>query len=215
MQDNYRHQGLRKRLVDVLREKGIEDEHVLQAIGKVPRHLFMDTVFDEDAYEDKACPIGQGQTISQPYTVAYQSSILNAEKHMKVLEVGTGSGYQACVLKEMGLRVYSVERIAALYETARARFQSLGYASIRSFFRDGGNGLAEFAPFDRILVTAGAKEIPQALKEQLAINGRLIIPIGDENGHTMVIITRLESDKWDQQSLESFHFVPFLSGKKS
>ena len=171
MTDSYRHKGLRKRLVDQLRQKGIRDEAVLTAIGAVPRHFFLDKAFEEHAYEDKPFPIGNQQTISQPYTVAYQSALLEVKKRDRILEIGTGSGYQAAILGAMGARVFTVERQEALFLKSRELLEQLGFANIRCFFRDGSKGLPEFAPYDKIIVTAGAPVVPQPLKEQLAVGG--------------------------------------------
>ena len=211
MKDTYRHKGLRKKLVDGLRRKGIHDEKVLAAMMAVPRHLFLDSAFEEWAYEDKALPIGCDQTISQPFTVAFQTQLLDVQPRQKVLEIGTGSGYQAAVLAELGARVFSIERQKELYEHARKLLPQLGYPGIRLYFRDGYKGLPEMAPFDRILVTAGAEEVPRPLLQQLKIGGLLVIPVGREV-QRMKRITRLSEDEYSQEEYGAFRFVPFLHG---
>ncbi len=213
MTDSYRHKGLRKRLVDQLRQKGIRDEAVLTAIGAVPRHFFLDKAFEEHAYEDKPFPIGNQQTISQPYTVAYQTALLEVKKRDRVLEIGTGSGYQAAILGAMGARVFTVERQEALYLKSRELLEKLGFANIRCFFRDGTKGLAEFAPYDKIIVTAGAPVVPQALKDQLATGGILVIPVGEDVQY-MYRITRVSDTEYREEMLDAFRFVPFLEGVK-
>ena len=172
-QDTYRHKGLRRRLVASIRSKGIRDEAVLAAVGALPRHLFLDKAFEEWAYQDKPFPIGNKQTISQPFTVAYQTTLLKIKKREKVLEIGTGSGYQAAILALLGARVYTIERQQVLYQRTRELLSTLGFNGIRTFYKDGMKGLAEFAPFDKILVTAGATEIPEELTQQLAVGGYL------------------------------------------
>src|SRR6195952_3473631 len=178
--DNYREQGARKKLVDELRKKGIEDEHVLKAIGKVPRHIFFDETFWNQAYKDIAFPIGEGQTISQPYTVAYQTELLHIKKGDKVLEIGTGSGYQTCILMEVGADVYTIERQEKLYQRTIQVLPYMGYKP-HFFCGDGSKGIAEHAPYNKIIVTAGAPVIPDTLLQQLAIGGILVIPVGDES----------------------------------
>ncbi|MEY4902798.1 MAG: hypothetical protein RLZZ292_613 [Bacteroidota bacterium] len=212
MQDNYRHKGMRRRLVEELRERGITDEKVLEAIGTLPRHFFLDKAFEEWAYQDKAFPIGDEQTISQPYTVAYQTSLLKVQKDDKVLEIGTGSGYQAAILALLGANVYSVERQENLYRKTSKFLVAIGFEQVQLFLRDGNDGLPRNAPFDKILVTAGATEIPKKLVAQLKINGRLVIPIGDEHIQKMYCITRLSETEYEQEILEDFRFVPFLKG---
>ncbi|MEM6725216.1 MAG: protein-L-isoaspartate(D-aspartate) O-methyltransferase [Bacteroidota bacterium] len=212
MKDTYRHQGLRKQLIQSLSEKGIEDERILNAMMQLPRHFFLDKAFEERAYEDKAFPIGSSQTISQPYTVAYQTQLLQVEKHQKVLEIGTGSGYQAAVLKLLGARVFSVERQETLFLETQERLDKLGFQAIKLFLRDGYVGLKEFAPFDRILVTAGATEIPKALLDQLAIDGKLVIPVGPEKNKVMMRITKAAANKFLRETFDLFRFVPFLKG---
>lgn len=212
--DEYRHQGLRKQLIKTLQNKGINNELVLKAIGQIPRHLFFESTFDEWAYQDKAFPIACQQTISQPYTVAFQTNLLAIEKRQKVLEIGTGSGYQACVLALVGARVFTIERHRPLYLQSKKMFQKLGLDRIRSYYGDGYKGLGEMAPFDRILVTAAATEVPHALKTQLKIGGVLVIPVGKEQ-QRMLKITRLNETDWQEEDHGFFRFVPFLKGKSS
>ncbi|MFZ4427016.1 MAG: protein-L-isoaspartate(D-aspartate) O-methyltransferase [Saprospiraceae bacterium] len=211
MEDTYRHQGMRRKLIADLRERGIRDERVLAAMGEIPRHFFLDKAFEEWAYQDKPFPIGAGQTISQPYTVAFMTELLEVRKRDKVLEIGTGSGYQAAVLAALGARVFSVERHKALYVAAKALLEKMELGRIRLFLRDGYKGLPEFAPFDRIIVTAGAPQIPEALKAQLGIGGILVIPVG-EDYQTMLKVTRRAEDDFVEEEKGSFRFVPFLGG---
>lgn len=210
--DNYRHKGLRKKLVSLLKLNGIDNTLVLDAIGTLPRHLFLDSAFEELAYEDKALPIGDGQTISQPFTVAYQTDLLKLKPGMKVLEIGTGSGYQACILSLMGVDVYSIERQENLYHKTRKLLEKLGFSDIRTYFRDGFLGIPEEMPFDAILVTAGAREIPQALLNQLKIGGRMVIPVGEMSTQKMLRLTRTSSNSFDKETFEDFKFVPLLKG---
>lgn len=209
--DSFRYKGLRNRLVKEVGKKGITQKLVLEAIGRVPRHLFMDPSFVHLAYQDKAFPIGQGQTISQPYTVAFQSSLLKIKPGCKVLEIGTGSGYQAAVLSEMGAEVYSIERQKQLHEKTQKLLRETGYDEIRLFLGDGNLGLPDEAPFDRIIVTAGAESIPTGLLVQLAIGGLLVIPVGMKS-QTMIRIKRLAEDDFEQESFGDFAFVPLLKG---
>ncbi len=209
--DSLRHQGMRKKLVDGLKIKGIRDEKVLEAIRKVPRHLFMESTFINFAYKDQAFPIGAGQTISQPFTVAMQTSLLQVEKNDKVLEVGTGSGYQAAVLLEMGARVFTIERQKELYQKVQAFLPEIGYHPA-CFLGDGYKGLPNFAPFDKILVTAGAPYIPEDLKLQLKIGGRLVIPVGGEKRQEMFVIIRITEEEFKTEKHGSFVFVPLLKG---
>lgn len=209
--DTPRHQGLRKRLVDGLKIKGIRNDKVLEAIGRIPRHLFMESGFINFAYKDQAFPIGAGQTISQPYTVAFQTCLLNIEKNDKVLEVGTGSGYQAAVLVEMGAKVFTIERQKELYEKVHRFLPSIGY-SPACFFGDGYKGLPNLAPFDKILVTAGAPSIPRDLKLQLKIGGTLVVPVGDNKRQEMYEITRISNDEFTSKKHGGFVFVPMLKG---
>ncbi len=210
--DDMRHQGMRKKLVDALKIKGIKDEKVLAAIGKVPRHLFMDSSFLNFAYKDQAFPIGAGQTISQPYTVAFQTHLLQVQENEKVLEVGTGSGYQAAVLVELGARVFTIERQKELFQKVQYFLPEIGYQPA-FFFGDGYEGLPNFAPFDKILVTAGASDVPPALKEQLKIGGRMVIPVGNETRQEMMVIVRISDEEFKTEKHGGFVFVPLLKGK--
>ena len=211
VEDNYRHKGLRKQLVDLLRTKGISDETVLSAINEVPRHIFLDSSFVELAYQDKAFPIGSGQTISQPHTVAFQSQLLQVEEGMKVLEIGTGSGYQACVLAAMGAKVFTIERQRNLYFKTNEILDQLSFR-VKTFLGDGFDGLPTYAPFDRIIITAGAPNIPENLIEQLKTSGIMIIPLDDaENeGQTMMRITKMEDGTLKKEAFGGFKFVPML-----
>jgi len=209
--DLYHHKGLRRKLVERLSNQGIMDQDVLEAILEVPRHLFVDSAFAHFIYQEKAFPIGEGQTISSPFTVAYQSQLLDLEKRMTVLEVGTGSGYQAAVLAQMGARVYTVERQKKLYNKTSALLKKLA-PGIRCYHRDGYKGLPEFAPFDRIIVTAGAPEIPEELKLQLKIGGKMVIPVGKKT-QRMTRITRRADEDFLEEYFKDFRFVPFLKGK--
>ncbi len=210
--DTYQYQGLRKKLVKELKHKGIKSASVLQAFEKIPRHFFFEKAFAEWAYQDKAFPIGKGQTISQPFTVAFQTELLDIKKRESVMEIGTGSGFQAAVLATLGARVYTIERHETLHITAKQRLKKMGYAGIRFYFKDGYKGLPEFAPFDKILVTAAAPIVPQALKTQLKTGGKLIIPVGDEKGQKMLLITRLDQQHFEEKEVGDFKFVPFLKG---
>lgn len=209
--DSYRHKGMRKRMVDALRQRGISDEAVLAAMGAVPRHFFLEKAFVEHAYEDKAFPIGCEQTISQPFTVAYQTVLLNIKNGDQVLEIGTGSGYQAAILAVLGAKVFTVERQEGLYFQTKKLLEELGFKTVKCFFRDGSKGLAEKAPFDKIIVTAGAPVIPEPLKAQLAVGGILVIPVG-ESVQQMLKITRISATEFQEERLDNFRFVPFLEG---
>ncbi len=209
--DTLRHQGMRKRLVDGIRIKGVRNEQVLSAISKVPRHLFMDSSFIRFAYKDQAFPIGAGQTISQPYTVAFQSHLLQVGPNDKVLEVGTGSGYQAAVLVEMGIKVFTIERQRELYLKAQQLLPELGYFP-KFFYGDGYKGLPTYGPFDGIIVTAGAPMIPEDLIPQLKIGGRMVIPLGPNQKQTMTVITRTSEDDYKKETHGTFVFVPMLKG---
>lgn len=209
MEDNYRHKGMRRSLVRIITEKGITDSNVLSAIGKIPRHYFFDNALVEHAYQDKAFPIGEGQTISQPYTVAFQTEKLNIKSGDKVLEVGTGSGYQACVLLEVGANVYTIEFNKALYERTKVFLPKMGY-SPKFFYGDGSQGLETHAPYDKIIVTAGAPTVPSALIKQLNIGGILIIPVGDHKKQRMLRITKESDKKIKKESFDYFSFVPLL-----
>lgn len=209
--DDLRHHGMRKKLVNSLKVKGIRDPKVLEAIGKVPRHLFMESSFIHFAYKDQAFPIGSGQTISQPYTVAFQTQLLKVEKNDKILEVGTGSGYQAAVLVEMGAKVFTIERQKELYLKAQSFLPEIGYHPA-CFFGDGYAGLPNFAPFNKILVTAGAASIPPALQEQLKIGGRMVIPVGKSNRQEMIVVDRISEEEFITEKHGGFVFVPLLKG---
>ncbi|HEY0667656.1 MAG TPA: protein-L-isoaspartate(D-aspartate) O-methyltransferase [Sphingobacteriaceae bacterium] len=207
--DNYREKGGRKKLVEVLKEKGIEDSRVLKAIGNVPRHFFFDETFWKQAYKDIAFPIGEGQTISQPYTVAYQTQLLHIKPGEKVLEIGTGSGYQTCILLELGARVYTIERQEKLYERAKVFLENMGY-DCRFFLGDGSKGIAEYAPYDKIIVTAGAPLVPEILLKQLKIGGLIVIPVGDERSQKMVTVLRVSENDYEKIELDTFRFVPLV-----
>lgn len=212
--DDYRTQGLRKQLVKQLQEKGISDRRVLAAIGSVPRHFFLDPALDKIAYEDRAFPIGEGQTISQPYTVAYQSELLEVEPGSKVLEIGTGSAYQATILAEMGAEVYSIERQEKLYEKLQAGYPFAGkYQQLYFFYGDGYLGLPEYAPFDRVLVTAAAPYVPQPLLDQLKPGGMLVIPVGEGDVQRMKRIIKKPGGGFTEELYDMFRFVPMLEGK--
>jgi protein-L-isoaspartate(D-aspartate) O-methyltransferase len=211
MVDSFRHKGMRKALVRELEGKGISDKAVLKAIETVPRHLFLDTTFVEMAYKDQAFPIGAGQTISQPYTVAYQSQLLNIQKGDKVLEVGTGSGYQTCILLELGAKVYTIERQKVLFDKTKDLLPKLNY-SPKFFYGDGYKGLPAFAPFDKIIVTAGAPYIPEDLIAQLKTGGVMVIPVGTD-GQVMTTVLKTSNTTHDTIELEKFRFVPLLGNK--
>lgn len=213
MTDTFKHKGLRKKLVEIIRSKGITDEKVLAAIEKVPRHLFLDNVFLEfAAYEDKPFEIGAGQTISQPYTVAYQTYLLDVQKGDKVLEIGTGSGYQTCVLLELGAKVFSIERQKTLYLRTKELLPKLGYKP-QLFYGDGYKGLPAFAPYDKIIVTAGAPYVPQDLIDQLRIGGVMVIPVGEGATQIMTIILKKSATELEKHELGKFRFVPLLEDK--
>jgi len=211
LNDSLRHQGMRKRLVEGLKIKGIRNEKVLEAINKVPRHLFMESTFINFAYKDQAFPIGAGQTISQPFTVAFQTQLLKIEINDRILEIGTGSGYQAAVLVEMGAKVFTIERQKELYSKVQKFLPELGYTPA-FFFGDGYKGLPDFAPFDKILVTAGASFVPEDLKEQIKIGGRMVIPVGDKKRQEMLVIIRISEKEFKSEKHGGFVFVPMLKG---
>lgn len=198
-------------MVEGLRLRGIHDEAVLAAMQAVPRHLFLEKDFEEHAYEDKPFPIGFDQTISQPYTVAYQSALLNVHPGDKVLEIGTGSGYQAAILAVLGAKVYTLERQEGLFFKTRDLLRQMGFKTVHCFFRDGTRGFQAYAPFDKIIVTAGAPVIPEPLKQQLSIGGILVIPVGEEV-QKMLKITRISESEFEETALDNFRFVPFLAG---
>lgn len=210
--DTHRHQGNRRKLVGELGQKGIVDSNVLKAIGTVPRHLFLNSAFDAHAYDDRPFSIGAGQTISQPFTVARQSELLRVSKGLKVLEVGTGSGYQAAVLHELGAKVYSVERIKELYDRTRLLLKSLGY-NVKMFFGDGNLGIPSFAPYDRIIITAGAPIVPEGLLGQLKEGGIMVIPLTVGDVEVMKTITKLPGGKLEVKEHGTFRFVPMLEDK--
>ncbi len=212
MKDTFKHQGLRQQLVNTIKEKGITNDNVLKAIGKIPRHLFMDSGFLDHAYQDKAFPIAANQTISQPYTVAFQTELLQVEKGHKILEIGTGSGYQTAVLCLLGATVYSIERQLELFKITSKFLPKLGYRPKKLIFGDGYKGLKEEAPFDSIIVTAGAPMVPKALLGQLKIGGRLVIPVGEEV-QTMTLFVRKGPKDFEQREFGEFRFVPMLEDK--
>ncbi|TKC10627.1 protein-L-isoaspartate(D-aspartate) O-methyltransferase [Pedobacter polaris] len=207
--DNYRERGARKKLVELLKDKGISDEKVLKAIGKVPRHFFFDETFWNQAYKDIAFPIGDGQTISQPYTVAYQTELLHIQKGDKVLEIGTGSGYQTCVLMELGANVYTIERQPNIYKHTIKVLPGMGY-NANFFLGDGSKGIEEHAPYHKIIVTAGAPFVPEILLKQLKIGGILVIPVGDEKSQKMITVIRVSENDFDRIELDTFRFVPLV-----
>ena len=209
--DTYRHKGLRKKLALLLKEKGIESADVLKAIETVPRHLFLNSSFIERAYEDIAFPIGAGQTISRPHTVAFQTELLQLKKGEKVLEIGTGSGYQTSILLEMGAKVFTIERQKELFDKTHKFLPSIGY-STKFFYGDGYKGLPIFAPFDKIIITAGAPIIPDALLSQLKVGGRLVIPVGDKV-QIMTLIEKVADKKFEKTEFGEFKFVPLLEDK--
>lgn len=212
MTDSYRFKGLRKRLVETIRGKGITNNSVLDAIMTVPRHLFMAQGFEERAYKDNAFPIAADQTISQPYTVAFQTSLLNIKAKDKVLEVGTGSGYQAAILLELGVKLYTIERQRELFLSSQILLNKLGYNSY-SYYGDGYAGLPTYAPFDKILITAGAPEVPKELLKQLKIGGVMVAPIGSRESQDMLRITKIGELKFKKENFGKFVFVPMLKGK--
>ncbi len=209
MQDTFRHKGLRKQLVESLRAKGIDDQKVLAAIEAVPRHFFLDSSFLEFAYQDKPFPIGSGQTISQPYTVAFQTMLLQVQRGMKVLEIGTGSAYQACVLAELGAKVFSIERQRKLFVKTKVFMEAMPWKP-QLFLGDGFEGLPKFAPFDRVLITAAAPEIPQALISQLKTGGFMVIPHGEGDEQTMLRLTKQADGSLSREAFGIFRFVPML-----
>ena len=211
--DSYKHQGLRKQLVQNIRQKGIADPLVLAAMETVPRHYFFDSSFLESAYEDKPFPIGAGQTISQPYTVAFQSELLQIRRNDKVLEIGTGSGYQACILAEMGAKVFTIERHKTLFDRTSNFLPVVGYHTIKCFFGDGYKGLPTFAPFDKMIVTAAAPYIPDALLDQLKPGGILVIPVGANDVQIMTTIIKNTDNTYTKKEYGAFRFVPMLEDK--
>ena len=212
LKDTFKHKGMRNKLAEVVQAKGIRDKKVLEAVKAIPRHLFMDSSFEDHAYQDKAFPIAEGQTISQPYTVAFQTELLNPKPGDKILEIGTGSGYQTAILLHLKTKVYTIERQLKLYKKTKLFFDKMGYRPKKYIFGDGYKGMPEEAPFDGIIVTAGAPSIPKALMSQLAIGGRMIIPVGEED-QVMTLITRTSEKEFQRQEFGSFRFVPLLEDK--
>ncbi len=211
-EDTYRHQGMRKKLLDIIEEKGIRDERVLNAINKIPRHFFLDSAFDDVAYEDRAFPIAEKQTISQPYTVAYQTQLLEVKPFHKILEIGTGSAYQACVLAELGVQLYTIERQKKIFEFNKG-FEYIRKYNIKFFYGDGYPGLPTYAPFDRVLITAAAPGVPSKLIDQMKIGGMMVIPMGEGKVQVMKRITKLETGELKTEVFDHFSFVPMLQGK--
>ncbi len=212
MKDTHKHKGLRNQLVNIIAQKGITDKNVLTALGNVPRHLFMDSSFADFAYQDKAFPIAADQTISQPYTVAFQTELLRIKENHKILEIGTGSGYQTAVLMEMGAKAYTIERQQELFKKTKLFLPKIGYNPKKIIFGDGYKGMPEDAPFDGIIVTAGAPFVPNALLSQLKVGGRLVIPIGDEE-QIMTLFIRTSEKDFEKHELGKFKFVPMLNKK--
>lgn len=212
-EDTYRHKGLRKKLIETLRQKGITDERVLEVMDNIPRHFFLDSAFVDVAYQDKAFPIAQQQTISQPYTVAYQTQLLDIKPYDKILEIGTGSAYQACVLAEMGAHVYTVERQRPLYELVKNFTYKNKYYNIKFFYGDGYEGLPTYAPFDKVIVTAAAPAVPEKLVGQLKTGGRMVIPVGEKSVQRMLRLTKNEDGSMETEEFDTFSFVPMLAGK--
>lgn len=212
-EDNYRHKGLRRQLVQQLRDKGITDEKVLSAIDAIPRHFFLDPAFEKQAYEDRAFPITAGQTISHPFTVAYQTQLLDLKKFDKVLEIGTGSAYQACVLAELGVTLYTIERQRALYDYVGKFFFLNKYLNIKRFYGDGFEGLPTYAPFDKVLITCGAPFVPPKLVEQLKPGGIMVIPVGEDGKQKMLRIKKDAAGTVLMEEMGDFSFVPMLQGK--
>jgi protein-L-isoaspartate(D-aspartate) O-methyltransferase len=214
-EDTYRHKGLRRKLVDTIKGKGITDEKVIEAISNIPRHFFLDSAFDEVAYEDRAFPIGEGQTISQPYTVAYQTQLLEIKNFDKVLEIGTGSAYQATVLAAMGAQVYTIERQKKLFELNKTFPFLKKYHAIKFFYGDGFEGLPTYAPFDKVIITAAAPHVPEKLIQQLKPGGMMVIPLGAGDVQQMKRITKLENGALKEEVFDNFSFVPMIEGKKN
>jgi protein-L-isoaspartate(D-aspartate) O-methyltransferase len=214
-EDSYRHKGLRRQLVDIVKQKGITDERVLDAILHIPRHFFMDSAFDKIAYEDRAFPIGEGQTISQPYTVAYQTQLLEVKPFEKVLEIGTGSAYQACVLAEVGAQVFTIERQKKLFDANKLFPYLKKYLSLKFFYGDGFEGLPTYGPFDKVIVTAAAPFIPPKLIEQLKPGGKMVIPVGEGQVQRMLRLTRRPDGSVQEESFDNFSFVPMVEGRNT
>jgi protein-L-isoaspartate(D-aspartate) O-methyltransferase len=212
-EDTYRHKGLRKKLIDILKDKGITDTNVLDAINAIPRHFFLDSAFDKIAYEDRAFPISDGQTISQPYTVAYQTQLLQVKPNEKILEIGTGSIYQASVLAQMGAQVFTIERQKNLFEKTKSFILKNSYPTIKFFYGDGFEGLPTYAPFDKIIITAAAPFVPPKLIEQLKAGGKMVIPVDEGQHQRMLRLTKNEEGTYSEEVFENFSFVPMLAGK--
>jgi protein-L-isoaspartate(D-aspartate) O-methyltransferase len=215
LEDTYQHKGLRKKLVDLLRSKGITSELVLQAIYNIPRHFFLDSAFDKIAYEDRAFPIAADQTISQPYTVAYQTQLLNIRRGDKILEIGTGSAYQASILAEMGAWVYTIERQRKLFDANKSFCFKTKYPNIKFFYGDGFEGLPSYSPFDKILITAAAPFVPPKLVEQLKLGGIMVLPVDEGDMQRMLRITKNAGDNYSEELFDYFSFVPMLRGKNN
>lgn len=212
MQDTLKHRGMRNKLTDILSDKGIVDKRVLDAVRTVPRHLFLDSGFEAHAYQDKAFPIGADQTISQPYTVAFQTELLEVKPHSKILEIGTGSGYQTAILLHLRAKVFTIERQLELFKKTSIFFEKMGYRPKKAIFGDGYKGLSEEAPFDGIIVTAGAPEVPKPLMAQLRVGGRLVIPVGTDE-QIMTLYIRKSTKEFEKKEFGSFRFVPLLEDK--
>jgi len=210
--DTHRHRGLRQQLVNELKSKGINNEKILNAFMEIPRHYFLEKTFSDWAYKDVAFPIDADQTISQPYTVAMQTTLLDVKKGDKVLEIGTGSGFQACVLSHMGAKVYTIERQKKLFDKTEKFLHDIGFGNIRTLYGDGYEGAPRFAPFDKILITAGASEIPEKLIDQLKPGGIMVIPLGQGDLQKMLKITKSEDDSLKKENFGNYRFVPFLKG---
>ncbi len=212
-EDSYRHKGLRKKLINSIKDKGITDENVLDAMMNIPRHYFMDTALEHIAYQDRAFPIGEGQTISQPYTVAYQTQLLEVKPYEKILEIGTGSAYQAIVLAEMGVSVFTIERQKKLYDQNKSFILKSKYPWIKFFYGDGFEGLPTYSPFDKIIITAAAPFVPPKLIEQLKTGGKMVIPLDDNGMQKMMRITKNEDGTLEEETFSNFSFVPMLKGR--
>src|SRR6185312_2524292 len=214
-EDTYRHKGLRKKLIDSLRDKGITNENVLNAMMNIPRHFFLDTALEHIAYQDRAFPIGEGQTISQPYTVAFQTQLLEISPFQKVLEIGTGSAYQAMVLAEMGATVFTIERQKKLFDLNKSFILRKKYPNIKFFYGDGFEGLPTFAPFDKVIITAAAPFIPPKLIDQLKTGGKMVIPVGEGHVQRMLRLTKQRDGSIAEELFDNFSFVPMIEGKNS
>ncbi len=212
-EDTYRHKGLRKKLIDLLVSKGITDDRVLEAMNAIPRHYFLDSALDEIAYEDRAFPISEGQTISQPYTVAYQTQLLQVKPNEKILEIGTGSAYQAAVLSEMGAKIFTIERQKKLFDKTRRFILGPKYPNLKFFYGDGHEGLPTYAPFDKVIITAAAPFIPPKLVNQLKPGGKMVIPLDEGQYQRMLRITKNADGTVSEEAFDNFSFVPMLSGR--